>query len=58
MAYDRFAYGFAREVMAYDRFAYGFAREVMAYDRFAYGFAREQWYMIALLTDMLGSNGI
>jgi len=44
--------------MAYDRFAYGYAREVMAYDRFAYGYAREQWHMIVLLTDMLGSNGI
>jgi len=30
----------------------------MAYDRFAYGYARWQWHMIALLTDMLGSNGI
>jgi len=40
--------------MAYDRFAYGYARELMAYDRFAYGYAREQWHMIVLLTDMLG----
>ncbi|MEK4713824.1 hypothetical protein MKX62_13750 [Sporosarcina sp. FSL K6-5500] len=40
--------------MAYDRFAYGYARELMAYDRFAYGYAREQWHMIVLLTDKLG----
>jgi len=44
--------------MTYDRLAYRYAREAMAYDRFAYGFAREQWHIIVLLTDLLGSNGI